>query len=116
MICRLCVTEIAPNQKPAKKEFGDGTVFYAHKSCARMLPPEERADWKIGSGWYGDKEAHAAAGRQGGAMSSGNFKHDPDRARAVGSKGGSNSPGNFKHDPERARLMGQRRHEKVQEA
>ena len=38
----------------------------------------------VGKGWHGDAAAHAAAGRKGGQISSGNFKNDPERARAAG--------------------------------
>ena len=61
-----------------------------------------------GKGWHGDPEAHAKAGRKGGQMSSGNFKHNPKRAAEAGRKGGSLSPSNFKHDPERARSAGRK--------
>ena len=61
-----------------------------------------------GKGWHGNSEAHAIAGRKGGQMSSGNFKHDPARAAAAGRKGGSVSPSNFKNDPERARAAGRK--------
>lgn len=66
----------------------------------------------VGKGWHGDPAAHAAAGRRGGQISSGNFKNDPKRAAAAGKKGGTLSPGNFKNDPERARAAGRARAEK----
>ena len=62
----------------------------------------------LGKGWHGDPEAHAKAGRKGGQMSSGNFKHSPERAAAAGKIGGSLSPSNFKNDPERARMAGRK--------
>lgn len=66
----------------------------------------------VGKGWHGNPAAHAAAGKKGGQLSSGNFKNDPKRAAAAGKKGGSLSPGNFKNDPERARAAGRARAEK----
>ena len=70
----------------------------------------------VGKGWHGDAAAHAAAGRKGGQISSGNFKNDPERAAAAGKKGGALSPGNFKNDPERARAAGLARAEKRRQA
>ncbi|MEO6761543.1 MAG: general stress protein [Candidatus Saccharimonadales bacterium] len=61
-----------------------------------------------GKGWHGDPAGHAKAGRKGGSVSSGNFKHNPLRAAAAGRVGGRVSPGNFKHNPERARLAGRK--------
>lgn len=66
----------------------------------------------VGKGWHGDPAAHAAAGRRGGQISSGNFRNDPKRAALAGKKGGALSPGNFKNDPERARAAGRARAEK----
>jgi general stress protein YciG len=66
----------------------------------------------VGKGWHGDPAAHAAAGRRGGQVSSGNFRNDPKRAAMAGKKGGALSPGNFKNDPERARAAGRARAEK----
>lgn len=63
---------------------------------------------KRGKGWHGDPAGHAKAGRKGGKMSSGNFKHNPERAAAAGRIGGRLSPGNFKHNPERARTAGRK--------
>ena len=63
---------------------------------------------KPGRGWHGDPEAHAAAGRKGGKMSSGNFKRNHERAAAAGKIGGSLSPANFKHNPDRAREAGRK--------
>lgn len=62
----------------------------------------------LGKGWHGDPGAHALAGRKGGQMSSGNFKHNPARAAAAGKVGGSISPSNFKNSPERARAAGRK--------
>ncbi len=70
----------------------------------------------VGKGWHGDPAAHAAAGKKGGQVSSGNFKNDPSRASAAGKKGGALSPGNFKNDPERARAAGRMRAQKRAEA
>ncbi len=61
-----------------------------------------------GKGWHGDPEAHARAGKKGGAVSPGNFKHSPKRASAAGKIGGSVSPSNFKNNPERAVLAGRK--------
>lgn len=66
----------------------------------------------VGKGWHGNPAAHAAAGKKGGQLSSGNFKNDPKRAAVAGKKGGALSPGNFKNDPERARAAGRARAEK----
>ncbi len=70
----------------------------------------------VGKGWHGDSAAHAAAGRKGGSVSSGNFKNDPKRAAAAGRIGGSMSPGNFKNDPERARAAGKMRRKSGEKA
>lgn len=61
-----------------------------------------------GKGWHGDSAGHAAAGRKGGKMSSGNFKNNPKRALEAGKVGGAISPGNFKNNPERAREAGRK--------
>lgn len=68
-----------------------------------------KTDSKVsGKGWHGDSAGHAAAGRKGGASSSGNFRNNPKRAAEAGRKGGRVSPGNFKHNPERARAAGRK--------
>ena len=72
-------------------------------------------DGGVGKGWHGDSESHAKAGRLGGQVSSGNFRHDPKRASEAGKKGGSLSPGNFKNDPERARAAGRKSAGKARE-
>ncbi len=66
-----------------------------------------------GRGWHKDPEGHARAGKlggekvleergnefyaeigqQGGSVSPGNFKNDPERASEAGKKGGQNSHG-----------------------
>lgn len=58
------------------------------------------------SGWYGNKKAHALAGRVGGQKTA--EKYGEDFFSAIGKKGGKVSPGNFKHNPARAKLAGSR--------
>lgn len=56
------------------------------------------------SGWYGNKKAHARAGKAGGQKTS--EKYGEDFFSSIGKKGGKVSPGNFKNDPLRAKLAG----------
>lgn len=74
-----------------------------------MLPKHQQGGiMGTGKGWHGDPEAHARAGRKGGQVSTGNFKHSSERASKAGKIGGSVSPSNFKNNPELARLAGRK--------
>ena len=61
---------------------------------------------KTGRGWRGDKAAHRKAGSAGGQATA------KTQGRAfysrIGAKGGALSGGNFKHDPKRAAAAGRR--------
>lgn len=59
-----------------------------------------------GQGWHGDHEGHAKAGRKGGQATAESRGHA--FYEAIGSEGGKVSPGNFKNNPERAREAGKR--------
>ncbi len=59
-----------------------------------------------GRGWHGDTDGHKRAGKKGGLTTA--STHNTSFYSKIGKKGGQTSTGNFKHDPERARIAGQR--------
>ena len=56
------------------------------------------------SGWYGNKNGHAIAGKAGGTKTA--AKYGEKFFALIGKKGGRVSPGNFKNNPQRAKLAG----------
>ncbi len=61
---------------------------------------------KPGRGWHGDKAAHQKAGSAGGLATA--KTQSKDFYSRIGAKGGALSGGNFKHDPKRAATAGKR--------
>ncbi len=58
------------------------------------------------SGWYGNRKAHARAGKIGGEKTA--EKYGDNFFSVIGKKGGKVSPGNFKNNPGRAKTAGSR--------
>ncbi len=61
---------------------------------------------KKGRGWHGDEAAHQKAGSKGGNATA--KSQDKEFYARIGAKGGALSGGNFKHDPKRAAAAGKR--------
>jgi len=58
-----------------------------------------------GSGWHGDPEGHAEAGRKGGEATA---QKGSEFYSEIGKKGGEASPGKFEEGSERAREAGRK--------
>ncbi|MDP2671637.1 MAG: general stress protein [bacterium] len=59
-----------------------------------------------GSGWHGDPEGHAEAGRKGGEKTA--SERGPEFYSEIGRKGGEASPTKFEKGSERARQAGRK--------
>lgn len=61
---------------------------------------------KRGRGWHGDPAGHAQAGQKGGQITAQSYGQK--FFQDIGRQGGRVSPGNFKNDPERAKEAGRK--------